>query len=78
MLIDQKEYNPLCEALKDLAEEWKEVSHVDKQLMQDLYVLPQITKNVAESLAQHQPEMAEKIEEMAMELDALILDCLVS
>jgi hypothetical protein len=44
--------------------------------MQDLYVLPQIDKNVAESPIEHQPEMAKKIEEMAMELDALVLDCL--
>ena len=75
-VIDQNEYQPLCEALKDLAKAWKGASSIDKVLMQDLYVLPQIAKNVAESLVEHQPEMAQKIEEMAMELDALVLDCL--
>jgi hypothetical protein len=78
MVIDQNEYQPLCEALKELAVEWRGVSYIDKDVAQDLYVLPQITKNVAQSLVSYQPEMARKIEEMAMELDALILDCLGS
>jgi len=78
MVIDQNEYRPLCEALKDLANAWKGVPYIDKELMQDLYVLPQITRNVAQSLVEHQPEMAQKMEEMVLELDALILDCLTS
>ena len=78
MVIDQNEYRPLCEALKELAEAWGGISYIDKEIVQDLYVLPQITKNVAESLTPHQPDMARKIEEMAIELDALILDCLAS
>ena len=49
-----------------------------RKWFKDLYVLPQITRNVAESLVEHQPEMAQKVEEMAMELDALILDCFAS
>lgn len=78
MVIDPNEYNALCQALKDLADEWKGVSHVDREVVQDLYVLPKITKSVGESLIQHQPWMAQEIEEMAIELDALILDCLAS
>ena len=78
IVIDQNEYQPLCDALKDLANEWVGTSFIDKELVQELYVLPQITRNVAQSLVEYQPDMSQKIEEMAMELDALILDCLAS
>lgn len=77
-VIDRDAYESLCRALKNLAEEWRGVSHVDKEVVQRLYVLYRVAMGVAEKLAPHQPEMAREIEKMAIEVDALVLHCLAT
>lgn len=72
LVIDEAEYDRLCSALKRLAEQWKPLTAIDKELMQDLYVLSSVTRNMA-------PELSGKtfeVEEMATELDALVMECL--
>lgn len=70
--VDEKDYAKLVSSLKALAPEWQKVSVIDKELMQDLYVLATICRNMAPNI----PEQSEQIEEMATEIDALVLECL--
>ncbi len=74
--IDDREFEDLCEALKELAAKWRGVSLIDKELMQDLYALASITNNVAAVFDPDRPEVAHLIREMATQIDALVLECL--
>jgi len=76
LVIDKKSYKELCYSLKCLAREWKGVKNIDKRIVQELYVLASVTKNVAESVKEYNSHLAHEIEELAIELDALVLECL--
>ncbi len=76
LVIDKKSYKELCYSLKCLAREWKGVKNIDKRIMQELYVLAPVTKNIAESVKEYNSHLAHEIEELAIELDALVLECL--
>ena len=76
LIIDKKSYEELCYSLKCLAKEWKGVKNIDKRIVQELYVLAPVTKNVAESVKEYDSHLAHEIEELAIELDALVLECL--
>lgn len=78
MVVDRKAYEALCQSLKELEQEWKNASNIDKELAQELYVLAPVTKNMADSLTGHQPHLAREISGLAVELDALVLNCLSS
>jgi hypothetical protein len=76
MVVDEGAYRALCDALARLAQAWKGARLVDRELVQDLYVLAPITRNMADPLRERNPEIADRVEEMAMEIDALVLECL--
>ena len=75
-VIDKKSYEDLCYSLRCLAMEWKGMKSIDKRVVQELYVLASVTKNVAESVKEYNSHFAHEIEELAIELDALVLECL--
>ena len=72
LVVDEIEYDELCAALKELAVEWKPLVVIDKELMSDLYVLASIARNMAPEILGRTSE----IEEMATEIDGLVIDCL--
>jgi hypothetical protein len=72
MVVDEQEYGKLITALKLLAQDWKDKDYIDKELMQDLYVLAPICHNMSPEI----PNQTGRIEEMAIEIDAIVLDCL--
>jgi len=76
VVVDRAQYSRLVELLRQLAIEWHDRELVSKAVVQELYVLAPVTKNIAESLRDHDPNRAVEIEEMAVELDALVLECL--
>ena len=76
LVIDKKSYEELCYSLRCLAREWKGMKSIDKRIMQELYVLAPVTKNVAESVREYNGSLAHEIEALAIELDALVLECL--
>ena len=76
MVVDREEYSRLCEALRELAREWRGRTLVDKEIAQDLYVLAPVAKSVADSIRAHNGDRASEIYELAVELDALVLECL--
>lgn len=76
LVIDKKSYEALCYSLRCLAREWKGMKSIDKRIVQELYVLAPATKNVAESVKEHNSNLAHEIEILAIELDALVLECL--
>lgn len=76
LVIDSNEYNKLCGLLRSLAVEWRHELLVDKRIVQELYVLPTIVRGVASVFAASNPSRAAEIEDLAIELDALILECL--
>lgn len=78
MAVDRVAFESLCQALIALRQEWKHHRQIDKQLMQELYVLAPVTKNVADSLKGHNLPLYIEISEMAIKLDALVLDCLAN
>lgn len=75
-VVDRPAFDSLCQLLRDLEQEWKSLESIDKKLAQELYVLAPVTKNMANSLVAHRPDLAREIGEMAVELDALVLNCL--
>ena len=77
LVIDENEYELLCKALKELAQEWQSKNSIDKELAGDLYVLVPIARNMAEDVARARGGLAvkHKVEEMATELDALVIEC---
>ena len=44
MEIDEEEYLRLCNALISLAEEWKNIKYVDKEVVGYLYAIPLIVR----------------------------------
>lgn len=76
LLIDRNAFASLCADLRALAEEWREAEMVDKELVQELYILAPVTWNVGRSFVGHNPEVAAEIEDLGIELDALVLECL--
>ena len=75
-VVDRAEYDHLVELLGRLSIQWNGQKLVDKAVVQELYVLAPVTKNIAESLRDHAPECASELETLAVELDALVLECL--
>ena len=76
LVIDKKEYEKLCDSLKCLAKEWKGIKSIDKKIVQELYVLAPVTRNMAESVKEYNSKLAQEIESLSLELDALVLECL--
>ena len=75
-VIDKKEYEKLCDSLKYLAKARKGAKSIDKKVVQELYVLSPVTRNMAESVKEYNSKLAQEIEALSLELDALILECL--
>lgn len=75
LVVDLDEYRRLCDALRALAEGWRGAVLIDREVAQDLYVLAPITANMAATIRETRPSQAEEVEEMAIEIDALVLDC---
>jgi hypothetical protein len=78
VVVDGKAFEALCQSLTELERDWKSATSIDKELVQELYVLAPVTKNMADSLASHRPDLARELAEMAVRLDALVLNCLAS
>lgn len=77
MEIDEEEYLQLCNALSCLAEEWKNVEFIDKELVSYLYAIPLIVRNEFISIERVSPEALEcdRLEDIWVELDALVSNC---
>ena len=76
LVVDKEEYEKLCDSLKCLAKEWKGAKSVDKRIIQELYVLAPVTRNMAESVKEYNNKLAQEIETLSLELGALVLECL--
>lgn len=82
-VVDENEYEILCSLLVQLENELKDKTQIDKDLAQDLYIIPYVTKNMAEALrrnARNESEVqkADMIQSKAEKLDDLVLSCLAS
>lgn len=82
-VVDEGEFNELCKLLETLIVEWKNKKEVDKELVQHLYILPYVTKNMAEALRKNRrseadDKLADTIDEKSNRLDDLVLQCLNS
>ncbi|MDE6567770.1 MAG: hypothetical protein K2K70_08580 [Lachnospiraceae bacterium] len=77
MEIDEEEYLLLCDALICLAEEWKDVEYIDKELVSYLYAIPLMVRNEFISLEKVCPDAVEcdRLEDIWVELDALVSNC---
>ena len=78
LVVDRCEYDALRGALVELADEWRGSPMVDKEVVQELYVLAPVARGMASILARHDPQGAREAEDMATELDALVLECLAT
>lgn len=79
MQIDEQQYTELCELLEKLAIEWKNKKDVDKELVLFLYNAPQIIRNIFLSFKEKGeplPDIANRLEDIWVELDALVIECL--
>jgi hypothetical protein len=75
IVVDRVEFDALCQCLLELVDVWRDCPRIDKEIVQELYVLAPVTEGVARSLDQKQPKLAREIHEMATRLDALVLQC---
>ena len=76
LVVDTGAFESLCRSLRNLELEWKGVSTIDKALAQELYVLATVTQNMSTVLAGTQPDIARELTKAAIELDALVINCL--
>ncbi len=76
LVLDRGAYLSLCSLLERLAKEWHTETFIDKQLVQELYALPTIVKGVADAIAVQRSDFAAELEQIAITLDGLILECL--
>ena len=77
MEIDEVEYQRLCNALNCLAEEWKKVEYIDKELVYYLYYIPLIVRNEFLSLKEISTNntFCDRLEDIWIELDDLVTNC---
>ncbi len=77
MEIDEEEYQRLCNALNCLAEEWKKVEYIDKELVHYLYYIPLIVRNEFLSLKEISTNntFCDRLEDIWIELDDLVTNC---
>lgn len=75
--VDEDAFRELAEALGRLADEWKGQPRIDRELASELSVVIQVTRNMLETLRAHGSPDAERVEEMWIDLDDLVLECLV-
>lgn len=75
--VDEDAFRDLTAALRRLAGAWKGQPLVDKEIASDLYVVIQVTRNMLETLRAHGSPDADRVEEMWIDLDDLVLECLV-
>ena len=78
LFVDTAQFEALCRDLRTLAAEWKDQTHVEKRIVADLYVLAPITFAMAQTISTTRPALGDRVHEMAIEIDALVLDCLAS
>ncbi|MDQ3099607.1 MAG: hypothetical protein M3Q44_07735 [bacterium] len=74
--IDEIEYSQLIRSLSELSLLWKSEKLIDKQLMEVLYGLPSV---IREQIREEYPkEQQNRLIEMKIKIDGLILECLDS
>lgn len=74
--VDEQAFGELIGALRRLAEAWRGAALIDRELAEDLYVINHVTRNMLETMRGHGSADVDRVEEMWIELDARILDCL--
>lgn len=77
MEIDEEEYLRLRNALICLAEEWKNVKYIDKELASYLYAIPLMVRNEFLSLKEvsKNESFCDRLEDIWIELDDLVATC---
>lgn len=77
MWFDDNEYQTLIRDLTALSQQWQTVTEIDKELALCLYSLPQSIRNLCAGFTQKPlPDIALRLEDAWLELDALVLACL--
>lgn len=78
MVFDEDAFYNLCNDLKLLAKELKGSKVIDRELMLSLYSIPLVVRNMFLSFSNTEPlpEIAIKLEDAWVDLDALVVDCL--
>ena len=80
MEIDEAEYQELIEILSNLSGELKFRKVIDKELALLLYSMPQIIRNVFLTYEEHHgkaTEFGNKLEDIWIDLDAMVLECFI-
>jgi hypothetical protein len=75
-LVDKDAYALLCRQLRELSENWSGKGLIEKCVMQEIYVIPEIIRGTAGGLRGHSLTLASELDEMAIEVDGLIIDAL--
>lgn len=75
--VDEDAFRDLTAALRGLAAAWKGQPLVDKEVASELYVLTHVTRNMLERLRADASPDADRVEEMWIDLDDRVLECLV-
>ena len=79
--IDEQEYAKLCDSLRRLAAEVRGQRSLRRDVAQVLYVTPQfIHSTLLRARAPGSPfsNLTDRLEEMWIEVDAIVLDCLAT
>ncbi|WNS43291.1 hypothetical protein [Paenibacillus sp. MMS20-IR301] len=79
MVVDEVEFEALRELLIELSKELKAEQVVNKELALVLYSMPQMIRNTFLSFTAHDvqdSELLNKLEDIWMELDELVIECL--
>ncbi len=81
LIIDRDDYKELRQLLTELAVELGKKDTVDKELVLVLYTIPQMVRNTFLSFSKNDSTMNEfvsELEDIWIDLDGMILECLSS
>jgi predicted metal-binding protein len=76
--VDEDQWEELRHLLQLLAKEWQSAESVDKELVECLYTTSQALRNsfVAHSQLEPRTALADRLEDLWVDVDALVLECL--
>lgn len=77
LIFDDEKFQQLRMALTELAQSLRGSSVIDRELMVYLYSAPTIVRNSYERYPDKSAKIAQQLEDAWIELDRLVMECLV-
>lgn len=75
-IVDEDEFLELCDLLRKLADIWNGRNLIEKDIVEEIYVIFTVTSWSAMRMKYRSNPDATRVEEMALKIDDLLINCL--